>query len=83
MKINKIISAVDCKGLSELESVVKLLDEILCIRVFVPAWKNVDKEIMFTEKEALKVIAEMRKRNKDFPITLGIADYMREKGYIK
>lgn len=72
------------KNLTEQELIVKLLDDLLCIHVFLKHHPDIPSlsHLFGCDVDALKVIAETRKRNPDFPITMGIADYMRREGLL-
>jgi hypothetical protein len=65
--------------MTDLEHAAKLLDELLVCHVLMPGGQ-LDLSI---HKEALRVIASCRKANSLFPITVSLAFYMRQQGYLQ
>lgn len=65
------------------EYLSKLLDEVICL--FVPrengGWKGVEQYDCVDQ--SLKAIAETRNRNPNYPITVSLADKLREMNLIE
>lgn len=63
--------------MTELERACKLLDELLCL--FSVRDDRLDSHCM---REAMEMIAEARKNNPEYPITLWLVDRMKERGLL-
>jgi len=64
--------------MTELERACKLLDELLCLM----GSTNAGKLDFHCQREALEMIAAARKNNPDYPITVWLADILKDRGLL-